>query len=475
MSKADPTAERTIHTLRSSNLPFYIAVWTAAKSCTGLVLFNKRFYWDNSPPRTSDRTGKLKKNCAVVDIVAQGGGEWIKVSTITETRLLFEKAKADWERAGSCSDSEDEGDGTIANGPLFAPMHGDNHSNPLSKKNESDEDEDDDHIELLKVATDLQKASRAIRVRYNHPHVHFVLPKIHEGHHPSIDNILISLRATGATVQCFNNLPTLSLPQEPLAVTFERLLPNPFATFTPTLNIDCTILLALVSDLSHATIAPIPSEHHRAIRRQIELEAEEQLLPSSLWPAMDSHELVCANIAAARMREIVQTIGTPSERMRTELLFAEGEAGTGKSGAELRQAFQKTTQYPVPGTWQLPIKILSEEIDPDTLDAVQKVAAEGLSVINQSVFLTGWVNGWTTVSSNRGVAKLIEGVVVAMAMAEEQDVVERVKKGAGEITGPDIWICSTARSLVGKEKVRRGGGGGADREGDEKLSERASE
>ncbi len=44
----------------------------------------------------------------MVDIVTQNGEEWIKISTVTETRLLFEKAKAGWEDADSSSESDSE-------------------------------------------------------------------------------------------------------------------------------------------------------------------------------------------------------------------------------------------------------------------------------------------------------------------------------------------------------------------------------
>src|SRR4029077_14986517 len=39
-----PSGSRLIHALRSSNLPFYLAVWTIAKqNCKGVVAFGKRF------------------------------------------------------------------------------------------------------------------------------------------------------------------------------------------------------------------------------------------------------------------------------------------------------------------------------------------------------------------------------------------------------------------------------------------------
>ncbi|MCJ1281570.1 hypothetical protein MMC26_000890 [Xylographa opegraphella] len=446
LAQADPAAERTIHTLRSSNLPFYSAVWTAAKSCEGLVLFNKRFFWDTSVGRPLD--GGLKprrKRSALVDIVAKDGEVWIKISTITESRLLFEKAKAGWEELDSDSDTEGEqqdGKRVVAEGadPVL-----------IGTEDYSSGDEDDDRVELLKIAEDLNRAAKKVYIRYRHPQILFILPKIDEGHNSAVDAILAEIRATGAKVQCASGRFTSGTVTNGAAVdhdteastaltaTFSRLLIDPLIHLTPTLNVDCTILLALVSDLSHSTLDPLPTLH-RAIRRQIDLEANEKLLPTSLYPAMAGRDLLCTLLAAKRMREIVEQIGTPSERLRTELLLGEGEAGIGKTPTELRARFAETSEYTVPEHWRLPIRVQDGAYDILTLPAVAERVQDELTEINRSVFLYGWTKGWTTVSSNRTVAKLIEGVVESEG--EEGDV------------GPMVWLCATARSLVGKEKRR---------------------
>ncbi|MCJ1403716.1 hypothetical protein MMC11_006939 [Xylographa trunciseda] len=446
LAQADPNAERTIHTLRSSNLPFYNAVWTAAKSCRGLVLFNKRFYWDTPAGRPVNGGPKpRRKRSALVDIVAEDGELWIKVSTITESRLLFEKAKAGWEELDSDSDTEGEqqdGRRIVAEG-----------ADPVLANNEDygSDDEDDDRVELLKIAEDLHRAAKKVHIRYRHPRILFILPKITEGHNSAVDTILAEIRATGATVQS----AAVPLPSDTstngtsvdhdneasaaLTTNFSRLLVDPLAYLTSTLNIDCTILLALVSDLSHSTLDPSPTLH-RAIRRQIDLEASEKLLPSSLYPAMAGRDLICTSLAAKRMREIVEQIGTPSERLRTELLLGEGETGVGKTPAQLRADFAKASEYAVPEDWRLPIRVEDGVYDLSALPPVAKRVKEELTEINRSVFFYGWTRGWTTVSSNRTVAKLIEGVVESKG--EEGDV------------GPIVWLCATARSLVGKEKGR---------------------
>ena len=422
----------------------------------------------------------------MVDIVANGGQEWVKVSTVTETRLLFEKAKAGWEEGEdsaseqSRSTSEDESS-ILEEGQHEAINH-----------DERKDDQEDNIIELLKIASDLQKASRANRFRYRYPRVRFVLPKIKRGHSPIIDEIIASISATNAIVQCANEVNPISRDTngstshaylqpnehntnnqnednktEPQNQTpfpnFAQLLPDPFAAFTQTINLDCTILLALVSDLSHR-LHPLASssphspakerEYHRAIYRQIELESHEQLLPNLLYPAMEGKTLVCTDLAAKRMKEIVALIGTDEERKRTQLVLGSGSGsgellGEEKTGDALRRGMRELSEHANPKEWELPIRVVvtgslveDDEMGfpwaEELLPVARKIAAE-LSDINRSVFLYGWAEGLTTLSSNRGVVKLIEGII-------DHEV--------GEVIGPDVWLCPVARSLAGKEKGR---------------------
>ena len=410
------------------------------------MLFNKRFYWDIPTGRPVNSGPKpRRKRSALVDIVAEDGELWIKVSTITESRLLFEKAKAGWEELDSDSDTEEEqhdGRRVVAEGADPVPGEEDDYGS---------EDGNDNRVELLRIAEDLCRAAKKVYIRYRHPRILFILPKIVEGHTSAVDAILAEICATGARVQCASE-PSLfgtytngascdHNTEAPAALTtiFSRLLIDPLMHLTLTLNIDCTVLLALVSDLSHSTLDPSPMLH-RAIRRQIDLEANEKLLPSSLYPAMADRDLVCTSLAAKRMREIVEQIGTPSERLRTELLLGEGEGGNGKPPAELRARFAETSEYTVPEDWRLPIRVEDGTYELSALPAVAERVKEELTEINRSVFFYGWTRGWTTVSSNRTVAKLVEAVVENEG--EEGDV------------GPMVWLCATARSLVGKEKRR---------------------
>ncbi|KAL1966814.1 hypothetical protein VTN77DRAFT_3779 [Rasamsonia byssochlamydoides] len=478
---------RLLHALRSSNLPFYAAVWTVAKErCRGVVAFGKRFYWDDSdhdhgrrtstrtetstkekqryehgqdeeeeeeeefPTTTKEklqkRTSKDKRKSVFVDIVADNGEEWVKVSTITENRLLFEMAEKGWER-------DDDSDDAVISGDEENGIHG-RKKRTVLHISDSEEDEDD-QIELVKLASDMARAVRAVRVRYRHPRVRFVIPKLVEGNIPEIDDILNEIRSYGVTVECGTHIPDvlndeLDGNRDPNSVTPEdlplsTLLPNPYEKFTDTLNVDCTLLLALVSDVSHIRhISPSPS-HHRAIVRQIELEQEQPLVPTELWPAMVGRHLICTEKAAKRMREIVDIIGTDTEKERTALLM--GDLQLDKD--DLLRRFQKLSDHDIPSEFLIPIKVINAQPDINAglqdgrLPPVAHKITEILSDINRSVFLYGWVKGIVTVTSNRTVVKQIESMI------------EQNRDGDDELEGPQVWVCDTARSLVGKEKNRK--------------------
>ena len=427
LSEGDQDAEKTIHTLKSSNLPFYVAIWEAAKASRALVLFHKRFYWDAKPTRDSKRAAKRRS--ALVDIVAVDGEEWIKVSTVTEHRLLFEIAKAQWEE-GDSSASEDEED-------LSTWKEGNAATSFVER------------MDLVRSADDLQRASQAHRTRYSTPRVRIVLPKISNPPPFQLIPLFERLRSTGAILDFSPQYLPASTLEELQREIFPKLLPSPHPPLTSTLNIDCTILLALVSDLSHTAKHPVLPSYNAAIKRQIELETREHLLPSSLWPAMADKALICTSEAAKRMNEIVSTIGTPNERARTELLLKSANKDPQpRSADELRAEFAKYSDYPVPNTFLIPIEIVpsvtSEELKATiaagkVLPIAESIADE-LTEINRSVFLYGWCKGITTVSSNRTVAKMIESTV---------------ERSGSRGVGPKIWLREPARSLLGKEKERR--------------------
>ncbi|KAI2789852.1 hypothetical protein POX_d05350 [Penicillium oxalicum] len=439
---------RLMHALRSSNLPFYQAVWDIAKgTCCGLSAMGKRFYWDAPARRSEDelktarrqgggekQPNKDKRKSVFIDIVADDGEEWVKVSTMSESRLLFEMAKKGWERDSDECSSDAGSDGR----PRRTVLRNFDGS-------DCDEDEDEDELELIKLARDMRRAADATRLRYKHPRLRVVLSKIQEGNVPEIDDIIRDMRSYGVTIECQDALSKPSNMQKP---DLSHLLPQPFKRFTEILNVDCTLLLALVSDLSHTKEIPPSPSFHRAILRQIEVEKQQPLLQTELWPAMGDHELVCTNEAAVRMREIVQLIGTETEKERTGIMMGDAPYGVLDRESAI-QKFQELSDWKVPLDWKIPIKVVDAQPviaaaeAEGTLPPVAEHVARGLSDINHSVFMYGWATGMTTISSNRTIDKQIEATV-------------EKNRGANEdLEGPMVWICDTARSLAGKEKDRK--------------------
>jgi hypothetical protein len=141
------------------------------------------------------------------------------------------------------------------------------------------------------------------------------------------------------------------------------------------------------------------------------------------------------------MREIVATIGTASEKARTEILL---NGDNGKSQADLIREMQEMSAYPVPAEWNLPVEIVEQDEDDcmKSLPPAAVFAGSKMTAINKSVFMHGWATGRTTITSNRAVVKYIEG-----DLEKFEDLDESV--------WPSIWLCPTARSLVGKEKEKR--------------------
>ena len=259
------------------------------------------------------------------------------------------------------------------------------------------------------------------------------MPRIRPNETLEIDEILEDCRRCGAEVYCGEDMH----PVPKLETAVKKMTPDPIDGFSETLNIDCTILLALVSDFSHAKVTKEPW-FHTALQRQVEIEDSENLLPELLYPALGIHKMVCTEEAAHRMREIVDTIGTPSEKARTAVMMGDN---TTKIQQQLVEELQEWSTYPVPSDWQLPISVVNQNADDcqDNLPPQARPVSKSMTSINQSVFLYGWASGQTTITSNRTVVKQIEN-----DLEKFDDINDSV--------WPKIWLCPTARSLVGKEK-----------------------
>jgi hypothetical protein len=414
---ADMDEEKARHFIVSSNLLYYEALWSAAKRSSGLQAFRKYFYWD----KPSRNTGKAKgsaskgKTNALADIVADEGGEWIRVSTLSEKRLLFDLAKLGW-----MNDSDSDED------------------MPDARADTDDEGDDEDQVDIVRNARQLARAAQANPIHGRPPKVRFVLTRIVSGKTKEIDNILNKIRATGAIVHCANDIPSTPA----LELVLPHLLIDRSRALSKTLNIDCTILLALISDISHRE-CPILDWYPVEVRAQIKEEAEEHLLPTHLYPAIGSHEMVTTQEAADQMNVIVQTLATDEEKLRAELLLAQGEEEK-TSSEDLAAKWRAMSDHDLPEGFRLPIRVIQRDMNTitDHLPAVAGKLANELGALNKAIFLYGWAEGLTTLSANRGRARQIETVINEHGLAEGED-------------GPHIWLCGESRSLIAKHGRRK--------------------
>jgi len=455
LQKLDLNHERIAHLLRSTNVPFFEAVWEAARRSKGVIAFVKRFYWEDkgrvsrsaTRPEAEGSRSDIKtptskyKDSALVDIVADNGATWIKVSTVTQNRLIWQLARQGW--------------------------------NPDDDESESDDDDqdvtlDNEEVSILRMAQELNKASLETRVHFKHPRIHLILPKLSLPLLPPVQYLIKRInRLYPSITVSLGDSSFLATPAPTLNTALgQGLVVDSIASLTPTLNIDCTILLALVSDLSHARDCITREDwFHRATLRQIEMEKEEALLPQTLYPALEGRNLLCTAEAAKRMNEIVATIATESEKKRTKLLLGtdfpdnNAEGVTANSDENLLAKWAELSDYLLPKDFRLPIRIISADSSssyPSATDTGVAAAVSGsLSALNKSVFLYGWRSGVCTMTSNRTVVKEVDIVI-----STELDTIAR-NKAAGkneqfenEFVGPQIWLCGTSRSLIGKEKGR---------------------
>jgi hypothetical protein len=409
--------EKARHFIVSSNLLYYEALWGAAKRSSGLQAFRKYFYWDKQGRNTTKRKGGASKGKtnALADIVADEGGEWLRVSTLSEKRLLFDLAKLGWMND---SDSDDD--------------------MPDARPSSEEDDDDEDQVDIVKSARELARAAKANPIRGRPPKVHFVLTRIIAGKTKEIDNILDKIRATGATVHCANDIP----PTPPLELVLPDLLIDRSRALSDTLNIDCTILLALISDISHRQ-CPILDWYPGEVRAQIKEEAEENLLPTHLYPAIASHPMVTTQEAADQANLIVQTLATDEEKTRADVLLGQGDF-SGASLETLVAEWKANSDHSLPDGFRLPIRVVPSDLDSilGRLPLVAQRLASELGELNRAIFLYGWAERLTTLSANRGRARQIETVLNEHGLEHGQD-------------GPHIWLCGESRSLIAKHGRRK--------------------
>ncbi|KIJ37319.1 hypothetical protein M422DRAFT_33852 [Sphaerobolus stellatus SS14] len=377
----------------STNASYFLAVWNEILAAPPpIVAIGKEFPLPKIPdksdksssstPTTSTKRGSNKAGVIKVDIVADEGRKWIRVNTIKNSRILAEFREFDSYLTGSDSeDGEEDGEDL--------PTDEDNSLLRMGRALIS--------ASSIPIAGTNEKPSVVLRLTR-------LDPDPSDGpNDPRIGQIIDLLRKMGIDVQ-IGEREFKSIPNETPSES-----PSIPAEFRPTnkINMDLSMLIALVSDLSHAALpgtakeaedrfrmpshgrswklgkgnreisqapastpdSPVDDEdfskHSRALASQCMQEMQHGLVDEivgrlqSAFGDQNAVEFWTTEEARERCLRIVQKIGGEGEKQRARALFSDDPE---KDVTRRREEFWKGSRYPPTYLSTLiPIKIFSPD------------------------------------------------------------------------------------------------------------------
>ncbi|SPJ85509.1 uncharacterized protein FTOL_11290 [Fusarium torulosum] len=417
-----------------------IAQWNQLKKSHGFIAINQAFQGSSKDARREEIqkhqiTGKEKHNMhrllkeqgrVEVDVV-HGGYEWITSKAISRDRLARQMNDSGW----GWGDHE------------------------LGDQVDRDEWED---TPLAKYVQRLVTAARMNRHEYRFPQIRLVLTNLGRGE-TELDILLHQLEHMDPLVKVIiedQNSSFVTAAPPPFDIAIENLVGDELASLTPTINLDHTILIDLISDLTHLNLKPQPWQS-RTTRAQIDEENAHKggLMARMLYPVLADRKLVCTREAADHFHEVLRTVGTETERERGRLLIPWGKDAQELSSDLIRERFQELTVYLLPSNVQIPVTVIDEPWD---MDAIMNAISRGtlpqvahdvalssaFKSSKLSIFMYGWAAGLTTVTSNKEVRGQIRTWV-------------EIHRKHDEEIGPQIWRLEVTRNLLAKAAQPREG------------------
>lgn len=414
--------EKSSQVLRCSNVHYFTAVWAVAAQCRAIKAVRNRVSYKHEG----------RKRNVMVDIVAENGEQWVKVSTMKEHRMLLEIAKEGLalEDFNSSDSDVERSSNSCAGGGKIADLS---------------------ELGIMRLAIELKQAAKHTWVHYRHPKIRIIFPNISEGKTKQIDLILSAIRSLDVIVECSGSLQSYEQLQNSTTSTaslFHVMAPpTHHPPLSQMLNLDCSILISLVSDISHCTPSTLPrsdpastsTQGYNAVQREIEYEGTMPLLPSNVYPILRGRKLACIPEVVNRCQEIVDTMGTESEKKRLGLLLGSQNHTVNENEVQqLRVAFQEKSIHEFPDDLQIPIEIqiFDRANSPSMIDDLK------LSNIHKSVFFHGLMRDITTVTSSKLTAREVRQRILKWA---EKNNVEQIE-------GPKVCVSAFSRSLLGKGK-----------------------
>ncbi|KAI9295507.1 hypothetical protein K502DRAFT_218044 [Neoconidiobolus thromboides FSU 785] len=262
--------------LTCSNLPYLEAVYLAAKNQQGLVTLFKTFSYNIKID------GEIINEKITIDIIANHGLDWIKVSA-RNTKYLISQSK-------------------------------------IVNEEEEMEEMGDDNTELSEIenkAYQMKCAAIENQIHFKIPNIKFSFLNINfnQPYYFPLINKLLQLNIIPEKIN--------SNPSSTLSLSDKTNLSTEY------LNLDCTTLIALASELTNSynttnnQLSNLKVEHYNqmnALKIQIESELKKPLMPI-LIHLLKGHQLTTTRECYERFFSIVSTIAGEKEKLRANILF----------------------------------------------------------------------------------------------------------------------------------------------------------
>lgn len=366
--------------------------------------------------------------------VVNGGASWVDVRWITADRLARQMADAGWSWG-------DYGPGDVVDASEWEDA-------PFARQ-------------VHRVVA----AARRNRHEYSIPTVRLVLPNLARGAHPDVDVLLeqlpridsgVTLIIEDATSEAFADDDIEDEGEEAMAARITTLVGDDRQRLTDTLNLEHTVLVDLISDLTHLRLVPQPWQS-RTTRAQIEEEnaSSDGVMAPTLYPLLRGRRLVCTREAASHFHEMLTTVGTARERARGRLLVPLYDEERAESAETLRARFNELSERPLPEDVQFPVDILwkDEHWDEELVrrlveegeEGQERLPAVALDIVRRgllrssklSTYMYGWRCGVVTLTSNKEIR------------AHMRTWVEGGRRGDEE-RGPRLYCVEVTRNLLAK-------------------------
>lgn len=359
--------------------------------------------------------------CRDIDQERLQGAEWLKIISKTEKRLLHELAEGGWDWGVEADESSVEEEDNA----LF------------------------EDIEILRSATLLVRAARTNWHNYRHPRIRFVFTRIREGQDKEVDRLIRKLRLVGgediSVAFHFADSEWVTCDPPDIDTAIANLLPQDDDITDPVL-LDTSVLIALVSDISHTRVE---QQVWHGVDVVAQIKAEQSGL-AFLWhtayPRIHGRTLLCTKEAFRQFSKINGIMGSPAEVERARLLF-HGPL----------EDFERLSTHPVPKDLMLPVQILHDKetnfsaaslVQTGSLPPVALEIQRQLQLTeNQYTHLYGWITGLTVITGNRVLAGKIVRII--------EESLEQENNNRGYDHGPRICALSQNRALATRGPSRK--------------------